>query len=485
MLEKLFRVEGDAADDEPAPRPVAPGRVPLTARLLPPFLYRKRSGAGGVDDGAEDAVARAAGSSGAPLPADVRARFEQSLGADLSTVRVHTGAASARAASAVGARAYTVGADIHFAEGQYAPTDPFGLHLLAHEVAHTQQRGAVVARKEVDGAKPGDDKELSELRKGLLAEFDELNKSVVGDKRHDAIMKEDSWNDTKNKEWLQEVAHDATLGAISPPAIYTTCIGTQAVVLARAMAKAKQTPKGGHTDFAWHMVHDPDAYHKADIGETSRPRPGDVLILASPGAGVENAQRQQQSAQFNGAQAAQDEGRAQAKVEQADTAVKNAVAALGALKAAETDPKADGWKRKAAIQNAEAAVRQARMALGWAQNHEAQTSKTLDADKKAEATADQRVDDERAKAKQGKRYFDFRHTCFLAGAIHTGDDGLERWPVFGGGATVNGAPDSKKGGGAEKGELIYDPATNELRDPELKARPTFLWGWCDADKMAV
>src|SRR5262249_47005035 len=71
-----------------------------------------------------------------------RARFERSLGADLSGVRVHTGAESQAAADAVGARAYTVGKDIHFAAGTYAPQDPFGLHLLAHEVAHTVQQSS-------------------------------------------------------------------------------------------------------------------------------------------------------------------------------------------------------------------------------------------------------------------------------------------------------------------------------------------------------
>ena len=128
----------------------APGRVTASARLYPGALMRKvrdARDANGVAPGAGDAVARASSSSGAALPADVQARFESSLGADLSGVRVHTGGASADAAGAVGARAYTTGNDIHFGAGQYAPADPFGLHLLAHEVAHTQQQGgAQVAR---------------------------------------------------------------------------------------------------------------------------------------------------------------------------------------------------------------------------------------------------------------------------------------------------------------------------------------------------
>ena len=124
-------------------------------------LMRKAEGTrddNGAAAGADAAVAQASGSSGAPLPDDVRGRFEGSLGADLSGVRVHTGAASAAAADAVGARAYTVGNDIHFNAGQYAPTDPFGVHLLAHEVAHTVQQssGAQRMQAKLEVSTPGD-----------------------------------------------------------------------------------------------------------------------------------------------------------------------------------------------------------------------------------------------------------------------------------------------------------------------------------------
>lgn len=101
--------------------------------------------ANGVAANAEQAVDRAAGSASEPIPENVRARFERSLGTELADVRLHTGQDSAEAAQAVGAKAYTIGQDIHFAAGQYAPSDPTGEHLLAHEVAHTvQNRGGSV-----------------------------------------------------------------------------------------------------------------------------------------------------------------------------------------------------------------------------------------------------------------------------------------------------------------------------------------------------
>ncbi|MBK9035090.1 MAG: DUF4157 domain-containing protein [Myxococcales bacterium] len=146
----------------PAPQVVFRVADPETARALGESLsggtrariQREADGAVGGRDGngvavdAEAAVDRASSSNGAPLPTSVQRQFEGSLGADLSSVRVHTGSESAQAAHAVGAKAYTVGQDIHFAAGRYQPEDPFGMHLLAHEVAHTVQQAGGAQRRQ-------------------------------------------------------------------------------------------------------------------------------------------------------------------------------------------------------------------------------------------------------------------------------------------------------------------------------------------------
>jgi hypothetical protein len=61
---------------------------------------------------------------------------------DLTVVRLHTGPRADAAARSVGALAFTVGADIVFGEGQYAPETARGQHLLAHELAHVAQNQA-------------------------------------------------------------------------------------------------------------------------------------------------------------------------------------------------------------------------------------------------------------------------------------------------------------------------------------------------------
>ncbi len=79
---------------------------------------------------------------GRPLPGSVRTFFEQRLGRDFADVRVHAGTAAADIAGALRARAFTIGQDVVFGAGQYAPESPSGRRLVAHELTHViQQKG--------------------------------------------------------------------------------------------------------------------------------------------------------------------------------------------------------------------------------------------------------------------------------------------------------------------------------------------------------
>jgi hypothetical protein len=79
-------------------------------------------------------------SAGQPLDAATRAFMEPRFGQDFSHVRVHTDERAAASASAVSAVAYTVGQDLVFASGKYAPQDTQGQQLLAHELTHVVQQ---------------------------------------------------------------------------------------------------------------------------------------------------------------------------------------------------------------------------------------------------------------------------------------------------------------------------------------------------------
>lgn len=82
---------------------------------------------------------------GLPLDANTRAFFEPRFGHDFGQVRVHTDARAAESAEAMNALAYTVGQDVIFKNGRYAPEAFEGKRLLAHELAHVVQQQMVRA----------------------------------------------------------------------------------------------------------------------------------------------------------------------------------------------------------------------------------------------------------------------------------------------------------------------------------------------------
>jgi predicted chitinase len=69
--------------------------------------------------------------------------METRFGQDFSGVRVHADSKAAESSKAIGALAYTVGQDIVFGSGHYAPQTDAGQRILAHELTHVlQQRKA-------------------------------------------------------------------------------------------------------------------------------------------------------------------------------------------------------------------------------------------------------------------------------------------------------------------------------------------------------
>lgn len=103
-------------------------------------LRRKPAVASDTAGMAPPIVHQALQAPGQPLSTETRAFMEPGFGRSLGLVRVHTGPLAARSATAVGALAYTVGRDIVFSDGQYAPATAPGKRLLAHELAHVLQQ---------------------------------------------------------------------------------------------------------------------------------------------------------------------------------------------------------------------------------------------------------------------------------------------------------------------------------------------------------
>ena len=139
------------------------GQQPAGSRLL-----QRKCACGGSSPGVSDACEECAGerlqrkpaksampnaippivhdvlrSAGEPLDARTRLLMESRFGHDFSRVRIHRDEPAGESARAVHALAYTVGQDVVFGRGQYAPEAMSGRKLLAHELAHVvQQRNA-------------------------------------------------------------------------------------------------------------------------------------------------------------------------------------------------------------------------------------------------------------------------------------------------------------------------------------------------------
>lgn len=126
----------------------------LSVAAAPPMISRKcaaceeeetlqREGAGPATPSLGEApasVQEVLASPGQPLDPATRAFFEPRFGRDFSPVRIHTDDRAKAAANSIQAHAFTLGRNIAFAAGQYAPGTSGGRRLLAHELAHVLQQ---------------------------------------------------------------------------------------------------------------------------------------------------------------------------------------------------------------------------------------------------------------------------------------------------------------------------------------------------------
>ena len=106
-----------------------------------PLRIQRFSGqSNGQIEAAPASVDQALASPGRPLEPTLRLDMEQRFGHDFSRVRVHSGAAAEQSARDVSAHAYTVGQNIVFGAGRFAPGTNEGQRLITHELTHVVQQ---------------------------------------------------------------------------------------------------------------------------------------------------------------------------------------------------------------------------------------------------------------------------------------------------------------------------------------------------------
>ncbi len=112
----------------------------LQARAVQPEPVTDSSG---TLNGPIASAIQSARGKGQPLPADVQRDMEGHLQADFSGVQLHTGSQADTLSRQIHARAFTIGSDIFFRRGAYAPGAASGQRTLRHELMHViQQNGS-------------------------------------------------------------------------------------------------------------------------------------------------------------------------------------------------------------------------------------------------------------------------------------------------------------------------------------------------------
>ncbi len=106
----------------------------------PPIMHKKNEG--NVADKSSDISERIKETKGKgqTMSEKTAKQMEQAFGADFSKVNIHTDEQSASLNKDMHSIAFTNGADIYFAEGQYNPDSSSGKTLLAHELTHVIQQ---------------------------------------------------------------------------------------------------------------------------------------------------------------------------------------------------------------------------------------------------------------------------------------------------------------------------------------------------------
>jgi hypothetical protein len=121
---------------------------PLRSRSQDQSVQRQEAIAGGTASADLESSIQSARGSGKSLDANLQQSMGQAMGADFSSVKVHTDSQSDQLNKSIQAKAFTTGQDVFFRQGAYDPSSQGGQELIAHELTHVvQQNGNTVQTK--------------------------------------------------------------------------------------------------------------------------------------------------------------------------------------------------------------------------------------------------------------------------------------------------------------------------------------------------
>ena len=152
-------------------------------------ISRKISGGGGssgiaVSQQMESQLSQLQGG-GRQMPEGLRNMMESGLGQDFSQVRLHTDNEAASMSSSIQAKAFTLGNDIYFNRGQFAPETSEGQRLVAHELTHVVQGTEKVGRQKKAEDETDQSTQTDIQRAILISIVNEMSEDIEGKKAMD------------------------------------------------------------------------------------------------------------------------------------------------------------------------------------------------------------------------------------------------------------------------------------------------------------
>ena len=108
------------------------------------FIQRNESLAGTVTSDAVSNQINASKGSGRNMDSNTQSFMQTRFGTEFSEEKIHTSAEAIQMNRDLNVKAFTVGNDIYFNEGEYNPGSGEGKHLLAHELTHVVQQESIL-----------------------------------------------------------------------------------------------------------------------------------------------------------------------------------------------------------------------------------------------------------------------------------------------------------------------------------------------------
>ncbi len=108
---------------------------------------------------------------GHQLDSKTNSYMSSRFGVDFDHIRIHNDSRAAEMNEGINAKAFTIGNDIYFNEGQYYPGSDEGKHLLAHELTHVLQQGQSQAVSIIQRERELDSTEEVEMNKLTVIEL--------------------------------------------------------------------------------------------------------------------------------------------------------------------------------------------------------------------------------------------------------------------------------------------------------------------------